>query len=107
VKTTPVSEGEIAAAESYRRAFSHFYDARQLLMSACFQRLDGKPVDADVVYRYRLIDSIADGNAKNLRVDASHPKPSRRPTKSSGLTGYTKRSSAAKRCWRSSRTNGS
>ena len=37
-------------------------------MSACFQRLDGKPIDADVVYRYRLIDSIADGNAKNLRV---------------------------------------
>ena len=30
-------------------------------MSACFQRLDGKPIDADVVYRYRLIDSIADG----------------------------------------------
>ena len=37
-------------------------------MSACFQRLDGRPIDADVVYRYRLIDSIVDGNAKNLRV---------------------------------------
>jgi superfamily II DNA or RNA helicase len=37
-------------------------------MSACFQRLDGKPIDADVVYRYRLIDSIQDGHAKNLRV---------------------------------------
>lgn len=37
-------------------------------MSACFQRLDGKPIDADVVYRYRLIDAIADGHAKNLRV---------------------------------------
>jgi superfamily II DNA or RNA helicase len=39
-----------------------------MLMSACFQRLDGRPIDADVVYRYRLIDSIVDGNAKNLRV---------------------------------------
>ena len=44
-------------------------------MSACFQRLDGKPIDADVVYRYRLIDSIADGNAKNLRVQRSPPTP--------------------------------
>ena len=42
-------------------------------MSACFQRLDGKPIDADVVYRYRLIDSIADGNAKNLRVQRFAP----------------------------------
>ena len=42
-------------------------------MSACFQRLDGKPIDADVVYRYRLIDSIVDGNAKNLRVHVSPP----------------------------------
>jgi hypothetical protein len=44
-------------------------------MSACFQRLDGKPIDADVVYRYRLIDSIADGNAKNLRVQRFAPNP--------------------------------
>ena len=42
-------------------------------MSACFQRLDGKPIDADVVYRYRLIDSIADGNAKNLLVERFAP----------------------------------
>lgn len=42
-------------------------------MSACFQRLDGKPIDADVVYRYRLIDSIADGNAKNLRIHRFAP----------------------------------
>ena len=42
-------------------------------MSACFQRLDGRPIDADVVYRYRLIDSIADGNAKNLRVHRFAP----------------------------------
>src|ERR1700682_6344532 len=42
-------------------------------MSPCFQRLDGKPIDADVVYRYRLIDSIADGNAKNLRVQRFAP----------------------------------
>ncbi|MEU4643374.1 DEAD/DEAH box helicase family protein [Micromonospora sp. NPDC023814] len=63
-----VDEAHIAAAESYQRLFSHFAGARSLLMSACFTRLDGKPIDADVVYRYRLIDSIADGNAKNLRV---------------------------------------
>jgi superfamily II DNA or RNA helicase len=63
-----VDEAHIAAAESYQRTFQHFSDARTLLMSACFQRLDGKPIDADVVYRYRLIDSIADGHAKNLRV---------------------------------------
>ena len=69
-----VDEAHIAAAESYRRTFHHFYDARQLLMSACFQRLDGKPIDADVVYRYRLIDSIADGNAKNLHVERFAPE---------------------------------
>jgi superfamily II DNA or RNA helicase len=63
-----VDEAHIAAAESYQRAFSHFSEARTLLMSACFERLDGRPIDADVVYRYRLIDSVADGNAKGLRV---------------------------------------
>jgi superfamily II DNA or RNA helicase/very-short-patch-repair endonuclease len=63
-----VDEAHIAASESYQRAFAHFAGARALLMSACFQRLDGKSIDADVVYRYRLIDSIADGNAKNMRV---------------------------------------
>lgn len=69
-----VDEAHIAAAESYQRAFAHFADARALLMSACFQRLDGKPIDADVVYRYRLIDSIADGHAKNLRVHRFAPE---------------------------------
>jgi superfamily II DNA or RNA helicase len=63
-----VDEAHIAAAESYQRLFRHFKEARTVLMSACFQRLDGRAIDADVVYRYRLIDSIADGNAKNLRV---------------------------------------
>lgn len=63
-----VDEAHIAAAASYQRLFEHLPDARTLLMSACFQRLDGKPIDADVVYRYRLIDSIQDGHAKNLRV---------------------------------------
>jgi len=63
-----IDEAHIAAADSYQRAFRHFDQARTLLMSACFQRLDGRPIDADVVYRYRLIDSIVDGNAKNLRV---------------------------------------
>jgi superfamily II DNA or RNA helicase len=63
-----VDEAHIAAAESYQRLFRHFENAKTILMSACFQRLDGRPIDADVVYRYRLIDSIADGNAKNLRV---------------------------------------
>lgn len=69
-----VDEAHIAAAESYQRLFRHFGEARTLLMSACFQRLDGKPIDADVVYRYRLIDSIADGNAKNLRVTRFEPE---------------------------------
>lgn len=68
-----VDEAHIAAAESYQRTFRHFSGARTLLMSACFQRLDGRPIDADVVYRYRLIDSIADGNAKNLRVHRFAP----------------------------------
>lgn len=68
-----VDEAHIAAAESYQRLFRHFAGARTLLMSACFQRMDGKPIDADVVYRYRLIDSIADGNAKNLRVERFAP----------------------------------
>jgi superfamily II DNA or RNA helicase len=68
-----VDEAHIAAAASYQRAFAQFSAARALLMSACFQRLDGKPIDADVVYRYLLIDSIADGNAKNLRVHRFAP----------------------------------
>jgi superfamily II DNA or RNA helicase len=70
-----VDEAHIVAAASYQRTFRHFANARTLLMSACFQRLDGKPIDADVVYRYRLIDSIADGNAKNLRVRRFAPNP--------------------------------
>ena len=71
-----VDEAHIAAANSYRRAFAHFAQARTLLMSACFQRLDGQPIDADVVHRYRLIDSIIDGNAKNLRVQRFAPDSS-------------------------------
>lgn len=71
-----VDEAHIAASDSYQRVFAHFSQARTLLMSACFQRLDGKPIDADVVYRYRLIDSIADGNAKNLRVQRFSPDAS-------------------------------
>jgi superfamily II DNA or RNA helicase/very-short-patch-repair endonuclease len=70
-----IDEAHIAAADSYQRLFHHFNNARTLLMSACFQRLDGKPIDADVVYRYRLIDSIADGNAKNLRIHRFAPTP--------------------------------
>jgi superfamily II DNA or RNA helicase len=69
-----VDEAHIAAAESYQRMFRYFTRARTLLMSACFQRLDGRPIDADVVYRYRLIDSVADGNAKNLRVQRFAPE---------------------------------
>lgn len=68
-----VDEAHIAASESYQRTFQHFNSAKTLLMSACFQRLDGKPIDADIVYRYRLIDSIADGHAKNLRVHRFAP----------------------------------
>ncbi|MFE9454807.1 DEAD/DEAH box helicase family protein [Streptomyces sp. NPDC006739] len=68
-----VDEAHIAAAESYQRLFAHFASARVVLMSACFTRLDGKPIDAEVVYRYRLIDSIADGNAKNLRMHRFTP----------------------------------
>jgi superfamily II DNA or RNA helicase/very-short-patch-repair endonuclease len=69
-----VDEAHIAAAESYQRTFRHFASARTLLMSACFQRLDGRPIAADVVYRYRLIDSIADGHAKNLQVHRFAPE---------------------------------
>ncbi len=68
-----IDEAHIAAAESYQRAFQHFQKARSLLMSACFQRLDGKTIDADIVYQYRSIDSIADGHAKNLRVQRFAP----------------------------------
>jgi superfamily II DNA or RNA helicase len=70
-----VDEAHIAAAESYQRTFRHFASARTLLMSACFSRLDGRPIEADIVYRYLLIDSIADGNAKNLRVRRFAPAP--------------------------------
>jgi superfamily II DNA or RNA helicase len=44
-----VDEAHIAASDSYQRLFAHFATTRRLLMSACFQRLDGKPIDADVV----------------------------------------------------------
>lgn len=69
-----VDEAHIAASDSYQRLFAHFSGARTLLMSACFQRLDGRPIDADVVYRYRLIDAIADGNAKNLHIERFAPE---------------------------------
>jgi superfamily II DNA or RNA helicase/very-short-patch-repair endonuclease len=71
-----VDEAHIAAADSYQRLFEFFPHARTLLMSACFARLDGRPIDADVVFRYRLIDSIADGNAKNLRIRRFAPDAS-------------------------------
>ena len=72
-----VDEAHIAAAESYQRTFAHFTGARKLLMSACFRRLDGRPIEADIVYRYLLIDSIADGNAKNFRVTRFSPDASK------------------------------
>jgi len=102
-----VDEAHIAASESYQRLFGRFSEARTLLMSACFQRLDGRPIDADVVYRYRLIDSIADGHAKNLRVHRFAPTPPRPPTSSSGLMELGRRSSAEKRSSGSSPTIGS
>jgi superfamily II DNA or RNA helicase/very-short-patch-repair endonuclease len=68
-----VDEAHIAAADSYQRLFKRFPHARRLLMSACFSRADGKSVMADVVYRYRLIDSIADGHAKHLRAHRFTP----------------------------------
>lgn len=68
-----VDEAHIAASASYQRLLARFPTARVLFMSACFRRLDGKPLDADVVYRYRLIDSIADGNAKNIRFRRFEP----------------------------------
>jgi len=72
-----VDEAHIAAAESYQRTFAHFTGARKLLMSACFRRLDSRPIEADIVYRYLLIDSIADGNAKNFRVTRFSPDGSK------------------------------
>ncbi|WBB88165.1 MULTISPECIES: DEAD/DEAH box helicase family protein [Micromonospora] len=68
-----VDEAHIAAARSYQRLFDRFPQARRLLMSACFTRGDGKAVRADVVYRYRLIDSIADGHAKHPQVHRFTP----------------------------------
>jgi len=68
-----VDEAHIAAADSYQRLFARFPNARRLLMSTCFSRADGKSISADVVYRYRLIDSIADGHAKHLRAHRFSP----------------------------------
>ena len=64
-----VDEAHIAAADSYQRTFRHFAGAAP---SSCRRVSTPRrtPIDADVVYRYRLIDSIADGNAKNLRVSS-------------------------------------
>lgn len=70
-----VDEAHIAAADSYQRLFAHFPRARTLLMSACFQRLDGRPIEADVVYRYRLTDAVADGHAKRVRAVRFEPDP--------------------------------
>ncbi len=70
-----VDEAHIAAADSYQRLFAHFPAARTLLMSACFQRLDGRPIEADVVYRYRLTDAIADGHAKRVHAVRFDPDP--------------------------------
>ena len=70
-----VDEAHIAAAESYQRAFSYFAKAKTLLMSACFERLDGKPIEADIVYRYQLINSIIDGHAKRIRVQRFQSDP--------------------------------
>ncbi|MFD3402171.1 DEAD/DEAH box helicase family protein [Kribbella sp. NPDC058693] len=69
-----VDEAHIAAATSYQKLFDYFPNARRLLMSACFSRADGKSITADVVYRYRLIDSIADGHAKHLRAHRFSPE---------------------------------
>ncbi|TMR39513.1 DEAD/DEAH box helicase family protein [Actinomadura geliboluensis] len=69
-----IDEAHIAAADSYRRLFARFPRARRLLMSACFSRADGKRITADVVYRYRLIDSIADGHAKQLNALRFSPR---------------------------------
>lgn len=69
-----VDEAHIAAADSYQRCFQHFARARTLLMSACFQRMDGRSIDADVVYRYRLVDAIADGHAKTLQMHRFEPR---------------------------------
>ncbi len=63
-----VDEAHIAAADSYQRCFEYFSNAKKLLMSACFERHDGKPIDADVVYQYRLIESVIDGHAKPVEV---------------------------------------
>lgn len=71
-----IDEAHIAASNSYQRLFAHFSTARTLLMSACFARLDGKPIEADVVYRYRLVDAIADGAAKGLRIHRFEPDTS-------------------------------
>lgn len=69
-----IDEAHIAAADSYQRLFEHFPRARRLLMSACFSRADGRTVTADVVYRYRLIDAIADGHAKHLSIHRFTPQ---------------------------------
>jgi superfamily II DNA or RNA helicase len=69
-----VDEAHMAAAQTYQRLLTHFPQARRLLMSACFSRADGKRIMADVVYRYRLIDSIADGHAKHLRAHRFTPQ---------------------------------
>ena len=71
-----IDEAHIAAAPSYQRLFSHFTNARAVLMSACFRRMDGKLIEADVVYRYRLIDAIGDGVAKNLMIHRYVADPS-------------------------------
>lgn len=71
-----IDEAHIAAADSYQLLFAHFSAARVVLMSACFRRADGKPIETDVVYRYRLIDAIGDGVAKTPMVHRYAADPS-------------------------------
>lgn len=70
-----VDEAHMAAAQSYQRLMEHFKNAKVLLMSACYRRLDKRRIDANLVYRYRLTDAIIDGHAKRLQVHRFETQP--------------------------------
>lgn len=63
-----IDEAHISASASYRDMLAYFPQARVLMMSACFRRADGQPIDAEIVYQYPLQHAMMDGHAKTPRV---------------------------------------
>lgn len=96
-----VDEAHIAAAESYQRTFNHFDDARQLF---CCPRVSsawtGSPSTRTSCTDTGSSTRSPTGTRRICASSASHLMPSRRRMRSSGPTGFARRSWAGRRSWR-------